>query len=312
MRHIGTFSGGKDSLAVAIWMKNNLVNPELAFCDTKWEAIKTYQHIDDVTKQLDIPIKTLVNLSFEGLVELFIKKKRAASTKARFCTEELKVKPMIDYILSIKDDVTIYQGVRAEESEARRYLSAKDEYFKFYFEPYGFDKKGRPKYHTYRKKDVFEHLNSYSVDVVRPILKWGFEIVFQYIFENGLSPNPLYFEGFSRVGCFPCVMCTHSEVVLLMERYPERIEEIRALEQMIGRTFFPPGYIPTRYCSLRVISKNGKAVMCPTIDDVLKYLLDDPNQTRLFEKNSGCISVYNICDASSAKEVEYLKAHYNV
>lgn len=299
MLYIVTLSGGKDSLTTAIWAKNNLKGERIvyAFCDTGWESVKTYQHLKEIEKDLGIEIVTLTNPKFDNLVDLFIKKKRSASTKARFCTIHLKVEPMIDYVLSFKEDITVIQGVRAEESEQRSMLKEKDEYFKFYFEPYGYDKKGKPKLHTYRKKDIFSHCDQYSVDTLRPILKWSAAEVFSYIFENGLRPNPLYFEGFSRVGCFPCIMCRHDEIRQLMELYPERIDEIRVLESRSDSTFFPPDYIPQKYCTKRVVTKKtGKYSFAPTIDDILKYLLDDPNQTRLFEKQKGCASVYNICE----------------
>lgn len=300
-KYIVTISGGKDSLATAIWAKNNLRGHivEYVFCDTGWEHAKTYKHIQDIEQDLGIKIIRLTNLSFDGIVDLFIKKKRSASTKARFCTVHLKVEPMIDYVLSKKEDIIVIQGVRADESEQRRVFKEKDEFFKFYFEPYGTDKKGNPMYHTYRKKDIFSHCDKYSIDVLRPILKWSAADVFSYIFENGLKPNPLYFEGFSRVGCFPCVMCRHDEVRQIMELYPERIDEIRDLESKSDSTFFPPKYIPVKYCTKKCISKKtGKYTYAPTIDDVLKYLLDDPNQTRLFEKQAGCVSVYNICETN--------------
>ena len=297
MKHIITFSGGKDSLALLIWAKKNLTDFEVVSCDTKWESAKTYKHIDEVENDLSIKIKRLTNLDFDGLVDLFIKKGRSASTKARFCTTILKVEPMIDYILAQNEDITIYQGVRAEESEQRRAMKQKDEYFKFYFEPYGFDKKGKGKFHTYRKKDIINYTNTFSVDVLRPIIKWSATDVFSYIFDYGLKPNPLYFEGFSRVGCFPCVMCRHDEVRQLMDLYPERIDEIRELEIKSNSTFFPPDYIPRKFCTKFCISKKtGKYTYAPTIDDVLKYLLDDPNQVRLFSKQKGCVSVYNICE----------------
>jgi hypothetical protein len=64
------------------------------------------------------------------------KKKRFPSTKARFCTEELKVKPMIDFILDRKADCLIIQGVRKDESEARSAMKEQCTFFKYYFTPY--------------------------------------------------------------------------------------------------------------------------------------------------------------------------------
>lgn len=297
MKYIVTFSGGKDSLATIIWAKENLPDFDVVFCDTGWESPKTYAHIKEIEAWIGKQFITLKSKKFEDLIDLFIQKKRAASTKARFCTEEMKSKPMIDYVLSLETDITVLQGVRNEESESRRNLKMKDEYFKFYVEPYGFDKKGKPKFHTYRKHEVLATYDTMTTDVLRPIIKWSADQVFDYIFKSGIKANPLYYEGFSRVGCFPCIMCTKGEIRLIAETYKERIDEIRAFEQKINKTFFPPNYIPAKYCSLKHINKKGIAIMCPTIDDVVKYVMDDPNQTRLFDKkDTGCISFYNICE----------------
>src|SRR4051812_5416472 len=112
MLYIVTLSGGKDSLATAIWAKNNLKGKNViyVFCDTGWEHAKTYKHLKDIEADLGIEIIRLTNPNFDNLVDLFIKKKRAASTKARFCTVFLKVEPMIDFVLSQHSDITVIQG----------------------------------------------------------------------------------------------------------------------------------------------------------------------------------------------------------
>lgn len=311
MKHILTFSGGKDSLATIIWAKRNLPDFEVVFCDTKWEAPETYDHIKDVEQWMGITIKVLVSSKYDGFEDLSVKKGRVASTKARFCTEELKVKPMIDYLLSIKDDVIVYQGIRGEESNARAKMKIKDEYFRYYFEPYTYKKRKiknkvdkqsnlfgevptyrevlDPVTYSYRKKDIEAHCDQYTVDVFRPIFLLTAEEVFDEIKRYGIKPNPLYFEGFSRVGCFPCIMCTLSEIRLIAQRFPERIDFIRKMEQENGITFFPPEYIPARSCTK--IVKGGKRV--PTIDDVVKYVQENDNQA--FPRTA-CQSIYNICE----------------
>lgn len=297
MIYVPTFSGGKDSEAVAIWAKKNLPNYNVVFCDTGWESPKTYLHIKSVEQYLGQQITTLRSKKYVDFIDLCIKKKRVPSTKSRFCTEELKTKPMIDFVLSLQDDVTILQGVRNDESEARKHLKEKDEFFKFYFEPFGHDKKGKPKFHTYRKKEVLAFCNKYTVDVLRPIIKWTAEMVFAFIFSENLKANPLYYEGFSRVGCFPCIMCRHSEIRLIALYYPERIDRIRDLEKALGRTFFPPNYIPRAYCDRTSINKKGAKCYYASIDAVVRYVLGNPDQEKLFEIPKGCISVYNICES---------------
>ena len=101
MKYIVTFSGGKDSLATIIWAKENLPDFDVVFCDTGWESPKTYAHIKEIEGWIGKQFVTLKSKKFEDLIDLFIQKKRVASTKARFCTEEMKSKPMIDYVLSI-------------------------------------------------------------------------------------------------------------------------------------------------------------------------------------------------------------------
>lgn len=273
MINIVQFSGGKDSLATLIWAKQNLDEFKVVFCDTGWESDVTYRHIEDVSKWLNVDIVTLKSkFDFRSLS---LKKKRVASTKARFCTDYLKVRPFIDFLLMINDDITVYQGIRADESPARRTMSAEDDFFSGYIS-------GK---HTYRKKAILKYLDSYSVDVVRPLFKWTAIEVFDFIKKNGLVPNELYRAGLSRVGCFPCVMARHSEVKIISKINPERIELIRSLENELGRSFFPKGYIPDWAC------KNKEY---PLIDDVLNYLINE-NQLELFEAPK-CQSIYAICE----------------
>lgn len=273
--HICLVSGGKDSQATAIWCKNNGINPMFLFCDTGWEDDDTYKFIDDFEIKLKSPIvKIKGKLPF---VQLAKHKKRFPSTKAKFCTEHLKIRPTIDLILNQKSDVVVYQGIRWEESTNRAGMEKSDDYFRYYFEPYGYDKKGKPKYYTYRKKEIIEWLKTYSCDAQRPIISWTTEEVFNYIIDNGYMPNILYQYGFTRVGCFPCIMYTKEDVAKIVEYRPEKIALIEKLEAEMGSTFFPPDYIPTRFCSKiveKIDAKTGKLkkVGIPSIMDVVKYV----------------------------------------
>jgi len=267
-------SGGKDSQATAIWCLKNNVKPIFLFCDTAWEDEVTYQFIKDFETKLGAEIMRLTSM---GFVELAKKKKRFPSTKAKFCTEELKVKPTIDYILTLQTNVVIYQGIRWEESANRASMNKSDEYFKYYFEPYGYDKKGKPKFYTYRKKEIKQWLETYTCDVERPIISWATKDVFEYIIDNGFMPNKLYQYGFTRVGCFPCIMCTKDEIAKIVEYRPAKIDYIKSLEEELNTTFFPPDYLPKRYCSkkVKVTDKETgeiRIVGVPTMSDVVKYV----------------------------------------
>jgi 3'-phosphoadenosine 5'-phosphosulfate sulfotransferase (PAPS reductase)/FAD synthetase len=200
---------------------------------------------------------------YKGFHDLCISKKRAPSIKARFCTEELKLKPMREYINSLSDSVELYLGIRADESASRANMQERD------------------------------YSNFYECDVVRPLLHWSASQCFDLMKRHNIEPNPLYRMGFSRVGCMPCIMARHSEAANIIRQFPDVIENIRTIEKETGRTFFPPNYIPSEFCTKR---DSATGVMCPAIDDVVRYLADNKNQQQLFETETKCMSIYGICE----------------
>lgn len=201
MKILVSFSGGKDSQACLIQAFKQYGGGDLiaVFCDTGWEHPDTYKHVNDVCLQMGVRLITLK--SKYDFVSLAVHKKRFPSTNARFCTSELKMKPMIDYVLSLKESCIIIQGIRAGESTARAAMEEECMYFKSYFQP---NKKGRTE--NYRSKDVKEWCSQFDASVLRPIFKWSAQQVIDCILDAGQKPNPLYYRGFSRVGCFPCIM----------------------------------------------------------------------------------------------------------
>lgn len=53
MKAIVTFSGGKDSLASLLWVRNNLTKDFITvFCDTGWEHPLTYKYIEEIRDRL--------------------------------------------------------------------------------------------------------------------------------------------------------------------------------------------------------------------------------------------------------------------
>ena len=290
MKTIVSFSGGKDSLAALLYVRNNITKKfTTVFCDTGWEAEETLQHIQDVKKRLNLDLAILKSKKYDGFVDLAIKKNRFPASKSRFCTEKLKIEPMIDYVLDQKDDLLIIDGIRSAESPARSKMSAQCTYFKYYFEPYKINKKGKPVKFTYRKKDIIKFNKNYAHDLLRPIFEWTAQQTIDYIKENGLEPNPLYSKGFKRVGCFPCINSGHTDIKSLLRFYPGRIEELKQIEKDTGHTFFTTGYIPKWACT------NKKY---PTINDIEIYINSKNATPELFPEfeNQSCMSFYSLCE----------------
>jgi 3'-phosphoadenosine 5'-phosphosulfate sulfotransferase (PAPS reductase)/FAD synthetase len=151
--------------------------------------------------------------SGNAFLDLMLWKGRAPSTKAQFCTEFLKIRPIKDYVEKLRGDreVEIYVGIRAGESERRS------------------------------KMDEREFSELYDGWMIRPLLRWSEEEVFAFLKSKGVPPNPLYENGFSRVGCFPCIHARKSELASLPEWAWDKLED---WEKRIGRSWFPPGLVP--------------------------------------------------------------------
>ena len=341
LKIIVTFSGGKDSLAALIWAifysGYKLENIIAVFCDTGFEHEYTYLYIKEITNKLGVKLVVLKSKRYNDFLDLSIKKKRFPSTKARFCTEELKTKPMIDFILDeCNCHVVVVQGIRAKESKNRSLMSKQCTYFKYYTEPYKrndwlletkqkqkqiIQQRGgvisealkneiltlqgkvdrdllEPKYHTYRKKEVLAFREKYLDDVIRPVFEYTAQEVLNYILKHDLKPNPLYYFGMGRVGCFPCIMVNKKELFQIIKKFPERIEKLKEYESLAGKRFFPPNFIPERYMT-HLDKKTNKKI--PTIDDVVKYVIDINATGKLFEIDENesdrrCMSFYNICE----------------
>lgn len=162
-------------------------------------------------------------------LDLCIWKGRFPSTRARFCSEELKRNPIIEQVqmplLDLGQDVVSWQGVRADESPARANLPERD--------LVGGGPEGG------------------SLWNYRPILQWNVAQVFEMHRRHGVDPNPLYKAGMGRVGCMPCIHARKDELREIAQRYPEEIERVAEWERLVSEaskrgcsTFFEADTIP--------------------------------------------------------------------
>ena len=292
MKVVVSYSGGKDSQASLIWAvkKYGVKNVEAVFCDTGWEHPITYQHIEDTTFQLGVKLVTVRSEKYKGMIDLAERKKRFPSTRARFCTSELKTIPFIDFVLEQKDHLIIVQGIRALESNLRSAMKKQCRFFKYYFEPYNVSGKT----HYYRKSEIKEWVKKFTDDVIRPVFDWNGQQVIDYIKENGQEPNELYKQGFKRVGCFPCIMSRHKEVHEIYKRYTYRIDEIISHEKRIGSCFFKTDSIP-EYARTGICTRTGKKYT--TCEDLILYLDRKNGTIDMFEKEEiSCSSYYHLCE----------------
>jgi 3'-phosphoadenosine 5'-phosphosulfate sulfotransferase (PAPS reductase)/FAD synthetase len=290
MKVLVFFSGGKDSQACLIHSakKYGVENCEAIFCDTGWEHPYTYDHIRYITDLMGVKLVILKSEKYDGMIDLAKKKKRFPSTKARFCTDELKSKPAIDYVLNQNEHLIIIEGIRADESFNRSKMEPQCTYFNWYFQPMA-----NGKMHTYHKKQIIEWCKKWNADKIRPIFDWSGQDVIDYIKANSQEPNPLYSMGFQRVGCFPCIMARHKDILTIVQNFPDQWKILKDAEIEQGSTFFTPDYIPKWATTQKF---NGKTIVVAL--DVEKYLTSKNATGDLFDDGTGlsCMSYYGLCE----------------
>lgn len=234
MKHVVGFSGGIDSQACALWVRNRypredviLLNSDaggnehpltvefIADYSTKVHpVIHTNAQVQDMGGRNPGKIKELGLLPTDPLTFdlLAVVKGRFPSSKAQFCTEHLKTAPQLRWMRANLPDgeYTRYTGVRRDESRNRSDTPPCED------------------------DDYFDCLR------VNPIFDWTKQMCFDYVKAHGEPINPLYSLGFTRVGCAPCINSGKDDILRWAQRFPEMIDKVRAYEKRAGRTFFAP------------------------------------------------------------------------
>lgn len=131
IKHLLGISGGKDSAALAIYLKEKHPNMDFTyyFTDTGKELDETYQLIENLESYLGVKVNKLTDEKIESTNEdpfdFHFKsfKGYLPSPQARWCTALLKLKPFEKFVGN-KPTVS-YVGIRGDE-QREGYISRKD------------------------------------------------------------------------------------------------------------------------------------------------------------------------------------------
>lgn len=202
-RHILSLSGGKDSTALALYMRDKIPDMEYVFCDTGEELTETYEYLDLVESYLGKKIIRLnARAGFDHWLKVF--GGYLPGPRMRWCTKLLKLKPFEKYIGDEK--VVSYVGIRADEDRVG-YLSGKD-----------------------------------TITTVFPFKEDGIDYdgVMKILNDSGIGLPPYMKWGRTHSGCYFCFFQRKIEWVRLLETYPEDFEKAQAYEKIStedGKTF---------------------------------------------------------------------------
>lgn len=201
-RHVLGLSGGKDSAALAVYMRQHYPELEIDyfFTDTGKELPEVYEFLGKLEGFLGKPILRLnPNRDFDFWLREY--NNFLPSPNTRWCTRQLKLLPFKNWVnpmLAAGDTVTSYVAIRSDEEYRQGYISSDDNLIiKLPFRDNGID-----------KKSVLDILEASGV---------GY---------------PKYYEWRSRSGCTFCFYQQKIEWVRLKERHPEAYEEAKQYEKI--------------------------------------------------------------------------------
>lgn len=195
-RHVCGISGGKDSSALAIYMRDRVPDMEYFFCDTGAELPETYEYLNKLEVVLGKPIVRLnSDKGFDHWFEVF--RGALPSPQMRWCTKYMKIKPLEAWL---GDSPAIsYVGIRADESNRKGYISTKP-----------------------------------SIKTSFPFVEEGIDHtgVLKILDEAGVG-LPSYYEWRTRSGCYFCFYQRKAEWVGLADRHPDLFERAVAIEKKV-------------------------------------------------------------------------------
>lgn len=200
-KHVLGLSGGRDSAALAVYMRQNHpeLNIEYFFTDTGKELPEVYEYLGRLEGFLGQPI---LRLNPDRDFDFWLKQYNdfLPSAQTRWCTRQLKLRPFEHWLRPLLDEgITVYSyvAIRSDEEYREGYSSKNDRLIvKLPFKENGVDKPG-------------------VLDIL----------------EGAGLGLPKYYEWRTRSGCTFCFFQQKIEWVRLKEQHPQAFEEAKAYEK---------------------------------------------------------------------------------
>ncbi len=200
-KHVLGLSGGRDSAALAVYMRQNYpdIDIDYFFTDTGKELPEVYEYLVNLEGFLG---KTIIRLNGERDFDFWLKQYNnfLPSSQARWCTRQMKIKPFENWVKTmLADDYTVfsYVAIRSDEEYRQGYNSKNEKLImKLPLKEDGIDKAG-----------VMEILSSVGLGL------------------------PKYYEWRSRSGCTFCFYQRKIEWVNLIEKHPDAFQEAKDYEK---------------------------------------------------------------------------------
>jgi len=221
-----SYSGGKDSLVTLLLVRDAAPDFDILFADTGLEFDETVDNVKETAKELGLPL--MIHSSgqaFWNSIDNF----GPPTVEARWCCKVCKLGAITQLIENNYDNGCLtFIGQRKYESEVRANSD-----------------------HIWKNPWVGNQIGA------TPIQNWTALHVWLYLFWKKAKYNPLYEEGFDRIGCWLCPSASMADFTRLSEIHPELDEKLeKYLLDYASRSGLPEEWVTYGFWRWQVLPKS--------------------------------------------------------
>jgi len=221
MNHIVALSGGKDSTAMALRLREVEPRHYIYICTPTGDELPEMDaHWHNLENKLGQPIIRLADSENPTIYDLIDQMHMLPNWRARWCTRILKIE-LAQRFYELIHPAIIYVGLRADEPDRKgNKLYDENIHQRFPMQDWG-----------WRIADVKNYLKQKNIDIPR------------------------------RTDCAMCFYQRIDEWYMLWRDYPQYFERIEAIEKKLGHTLLSPGKWknwPHALHDLRKVFESGK------------------------------------------------------
>ena len=238
------YSGGKDSDVLLHLAESCLEEGDFEVLNghTTVDAPETVYHIRDTFKRLNdkgIPATIDYHKQADGtnitMWNLIPKKLMPPTRIVRYCCEVLKETTTPNRLCAL--------GVRAAESRKRQGRDIFSTRGGTYKDAIFFSLDHAEEVHQEAKElndpvwdcTLIKNMKEHNDTLVNPIYEWTDADIWEYIRQENIKVNPLYFRGYKRVGCIGCPLSGYHNMKKEFNDYPKYKQlYINAFNRMIA------------------------------------------------------------------------------
>ena len=221
-----SYSGGKDSLVTLLLVRDNTSDFDILFADTGLEFVETVDNVKETAKELALPLKIHSSgEAFWNSIDNF----GPPTVEARWCCKVCKLGAITQLIENnYENGCLTFIGQRKYESEVRANSD-----------------------HIWKNPWVGNQIGA------TPIQNWTALHVWLYLFWKKAKYNPLYEQGFDRIGCWLCPSASMADFTRLCQIHPELSEKLeKYLLDFASRSGLPEEWVTYGFWRWQVLPKS--------------------------------------------------------